>query len=141
MDSGILRHVLGMPKPKKSAKPKKKPFQPLPGIPEEMLPVNSEEYKKIVKSFEGQDEPDEPGPENEELDEEEYRKRIVTHFLKLFRSPGWMKGYVSNVQKAMNITSDYKAETALIKNELGHLVSSLVDRAASTYKIKQTELR
>ena len=139
MDSGILRHVLGMPKPKKSAKPKKKPFQPLPGIPEnvnEMLPTNSEEYKKIVKSFEGQDE-----PENEELDEEEYRKRIVTHFLKLFGSPGWMKGYVSNVQKAMNITSDDKAETALIKNELGHLVSNLVSETASTYKIKQKELR
>jgi len=97
----------------------------------DMKPATPEEYQKIVKSFEGQDEQE----GEDEYDEEQYKKLVQYTLLKLLSSPGFVKGYVQNVVKVIQVKPDEKEALDLIKEEVEQTVSEIVQEAQKKYRL------
>jgi len=97
----------------------------------DMTPATAEEYKRIAKSFEGQDEPD----DYDELTPEQFKKYIQYTLLKLLRSPKWIRGYVENVKKTMEVESGDKDALEMIKEEVEQTMSEIISVAAKKYNV------
>jgi hypothetical protein len=96
-----------------------------------MKPATSDEYKKIVKSFEGQDKPE----AEDEYDDEQYKKLVQYTLLKLLGSPGFVKGYIQNVVKIIQVKPDEKEALDLIKEEVEQTIFEITSAAAIKYKV------
>jgi hypothetical protein len=97
----------------------------------DMKPATPEEYQKIVKSFEGQDEQEAV----DEYDDEQYKKLVQYTLLKLLSSPGFVKGYVQNVVKVIQVKPDEKEALDLIKEEVEQTISEITRAAAIKYNV------
>ena len=97
----------------------------------DMKPATPDEYKKIAKSFEGQDKPE----AEDEYDDEQYKKLVQYTLLKLLGSPGFVKGYVQNVVKTIQVKPDEKEALDLIKEEVEQTVSEIVQEAQKKYRL------
>lgn len=116
MDKALLRHTLGMP------------------VYNEKEMASEEEYKKIVKSFEGQD--DESDDDRVEVEEDEYRADVRKTLAKLLLSHGWIKGYVTNIMKELQTKSSEKEAIAIIKDEVEQSILEMVHPFKVKFKIK-----
>lgn len=121
MDAALIRSAVGFDLAK-----------PGPGL--DNKPVSEEEYKKIVKSFEGQDEPEEER-EIEEVTVEQYKKYVQYTLLKLLESPGWKKGYKQNVKKALEVEPHEKETMKVIDEEIEQTMFEITNAAAVKYNI------
>jgi hypothetical protein len=99
-----------------------------------MKPASEDEYKKIVKSFEGQDEPEVKVVDDDHTPEQ-YKKLVQYTLLKLLGSPGFVKGYIQNVKKVLEVEADDKDAADLIKEEVEQTIFEMTVAAAKKYNV------
>ena len=100
----------------------------------DMKPASAEEYKKIVKSFEGQDKPEVKALDDEYTDEQ-YKKLVQYTLLKFLGSPKWIRGYIENVKKTIGVEPNEKEALDLIKEEVEQTIHEITLAAAKKYDV------
>jgi len=100
----------------------------------DMKPASEDEYKKIVKSFEGQDEPEVKVVDDDHTPEQ-YKKLVQHTLLKLLGSPGWIKGYIQNIKKALEVEANDKDAIEFIQEEVEQTIFEITAAAMKKYNV------
>jgi translation initiation factor 2 gamma subunit (eIF-2gamma) len=99
-----------------------------------MKPASEDEYKKIVKSFEGQDTPEVKVAEDDHTPEQ-YKKLVQYTLLKLLGSPGFVKGYIQNIKKVLEVEANDKDAIDFIQEEVEQSMTEIIREAGKKYKL------
>lgn len=107
MDRALLRHTLGMPVYNEREKPSE----------EERAQIQKEEEELI------------------EVEENDFREEVKKVLVKLLLSPGWIKGYIANITKELDIDPNAELGPQIIKEEVEMGMREMIDEFKAKYEL------